>query len=249
MKRALQSAVRWAARAPVLAAPRRVIARVSEFVIRDDHGTIVYYRERERAHAFDLAWRIRVSDEHMLYGISANEACQLYMAVARTAKVPGDLAEVGVYRGGSATLICEAKGDRPLHLFDTFGGLPETQAIDWDANTATPYRPGQFAAGREQVERALAGYRNVHIHQGVFPGTAAAVADRRFSFVHLDVDTFASTTACLEFFHPRLSPGAVLISHDYANAAGVRRAFDDFYAARPEPVLELSGTQCLVVKL
>lgn len=249
MKQAVQSAVLWAAHAPLFAAPRRALARVSQFVLRSEHGTIVYYRESERARAFDLAWSIRAADEHMLYGIGASEACQIHMAVTRTAKVPGDLAEVGVYRGGSAKLICEAKGDRTLHLFDTFGGLPATGELDWDAYTDTPYVPGQFAASRADVERVLAGYPNVHIHQGVFPATAAPVADRRFSFVHLDVDTFESTAACIEFFYPRMSPGGVIISHDYANAAGVRRAFDDFFAERPEPVLELSGTQCLVVKL
>ena len=42
------------------------------------------------------------------------------MAVKATRKLSGDIAEVGVYRGGSAMIICEAKGNKKLHLFDTF---------------------------------------------------------------------------------------------------------------------------------
>jgi hypothetical protein len=30
------------------------------------------------------------------------------------------------------TLMCEVKGDVPLHLFDTFQGLPELDEIDRD---------------------------------------------------------------------------------------------------------------------
>ena len=53
------------------------------------------------------------------------EAYQIYMAAKITEKVPGDIAEVGVYKGGSAKIICSAKGDRVLHLFDTFPACPE----------------------------------------------------------------------------------------------------------------------------
>src|SRR3989344_3046104 len=42
----------------------------------------------------------------------------------------GAYAEVGVFRGASAKLICEAKGQNELHLFDTFSGLPKVGQTD-----------------------------------------------------------------------------------------------------------------------
>jgi hypothetical protein len=63
------------------------------------------------------------------------------------------------------------------------------------------------------------------------------------------VDLFESTMAALEFFYPRMNPGAILVSHDYVEFAGVRRAFDEFFEHKSEPVIELSGNQCLVVKV
>src|SRR6266446_3101953 len=56
--------------------------------------------------------------------LSAFEAFLVYSVARAQAKRPGAFAEVGVYKGASAKLICAAKGDKTLHLFDTFEGLP-----------------------------------------------------------------------------------------------------------------------------
>jgi O-methyltransferase len=99
------------------------------------------------------------------------------------------------------------------------------------------------------VQDLLADQHNVQLHPGLFPATAGPVAASTFSFVHLNVDLYESTSAALEFFYPRMSSGATIISHDYVTAAGVRKAFDHFFEDKSEPVLELTGNQCLVVKL
>src|SRR4051794_26748289 len=103
------------------------------------------------------------------------------------AKIAGDLAEVGVYQGASAKLICENRAaDRELHLFDTFEGLPNPGAQDHG------YVPGEYRCSLESVQEYLAQYRNVRFYKGLFPDTAGPVADRRFSFVNLDVDLYDS---------------------------------------------------------
>ena len=53
------------------------------------------------------------------------EAFTVYSLAKSQSKLSGDMAEVGVFQGGSAKLICEAIGDKKLHLFDIFEGLPE----------------------------------------------------------------------------------------------------------------------------
>jgi O-methyltransferase len=177
-------------------------------------------------------------------GIDYVEGLQLTMAVERSQKVPGELAEVGVYRGGSAKLILLASDGRPLHLFDTFEGIPAVEAID-----APHFKPGAWKGTLDQVQRYLAGHDNVRYYPGFFPDTAGPIADKRFAFVNLDVDTHQSTADALRVFYPLMSRGGVILSHDYGWAPGVRKAFDDFYADKPEPVLRLSGSQCLVVKV
>jgi hypothetical protein len=156
----------------------------------------------------------------------------------------GDMAEVGVYAGSSTKMICEAKGDKRLHVCDTFAGLPEPSAEDRGSE-----RQGLFACDLESIQAYLAGYPNVEYHVGVCPGSVRGkLDDTRFCFVHLDVDLYSSTKECLEYFFPRLVPGGVLVSHDYSVLAGVRQAFDEFTAGRPEQVIETPLTQCLLVK-
>jgi hypothetical protein len=171
----------------------------------------------------------------------------LYQLVLKTRNLEGDLAEIGVYRGGSARLIALLKDHKPLHLFDTFAGMPAVRP-DVDQHQA-----GDFAdTSLEAVKRYLSGCSDIVFHPGLFPDSARELGrtPTRFCFVHLDVDIYESTKAGLEFFYPRLVPGGVIISHDYRSlkCPGVKRAFDEFFSGKPEPVIELWKTQCLVVK-
>jgi O-methyltransferase len=196
--------------------------------------------EPQRAAAYKLIRQVREETQMVLL---ESEAYNIYAAAQRTQKVPGIIAELGVYRGGSARLICELKKDRDLHLFDTFAGLPETS--QWDPD----FKAGGFASSFEEVQNYLKAYPNVHFHRGFFPDTAQGLEDLRFSFVHLDVDLYESTRSGLAWFYPRMNRGAVLISHDYVNAEGVRKAFEEFFVDKPECLIELSGTQVAFVKL
>ncbi len=46
-----------------------------------------------------------------------------------------------------------------------------------------------------------------------------------------------------------MKPGAIVISHDDVQFPGVRKAFHEFFENKPEPVVEMTGNQCMVVKL
>lgn len=175
-----------------------------------------------------------------------DEMANVFQFAAAAIKLPGDFAEVGVFRGGSAKLICEAKGEKSLHLFDTFEGLPPTGDGDDDWS----FENSQYAESLEAVQRYLQqeGYSNVSFYKGLFPETAKAVETHTFAFVHLDVDLLSSTLDCLKFFYPRMEKGGLILSHDFSTTFGVRKAFYDYFADKPEPVFELGTSQCFVVK-
>ena len=173
------------------------------------------------------------------------ECFHVISALRSVLDLPGEIAEVGVFDGASARLLCETKGDKPLHLFDTFAGLPESTAED---RGVYENKQPLFAANVESVREYLAGFCEVHLHQGLFPATATPVENRSFCFAHFDVDLYASTRACLEFFYPRMTPGGIMLSHDYSILAGVRQAVDEFYADKPEKPFELSTSQVMIVK-
>lgn len=170
------------------------------------------------------------------------EACQIICALKAIEKIPGDMAEVGVSTGGSAKMISSCAPNRTLHLFDTFAGLPAPHAMD-----SVRFKPGQYASDYETVRKYLEGC-NVKLYKGLFPDTTKGMPELKFAFVHLDADLYESTKAGLEYFYPRMSPGAILICHDFVTSEGVNRAFEEFFRDKPESYMELLGSQCMFVK-
>ena len=225
----------------MLSLPRRATWRVINWLLAKRNMTAVPAVDSpQRAQDYDLIRRV-IRETDML--LLQDEGYQLLSCVRSTANVPGEIGEVGVYRGGSARLICEGRGQRTLYLFDTFEGLPVTDRLD------SRFAAGQYAASVESVQGYLARFSNVEIYKGLFPETSAPIADKRFSFVHLDVDLYQPTYDSLQFFYPRMNQGGIFLIHDYLWAEGVRTAVQEFFAHRPEPILELAGAYCGIVKV
>jgi O-methyltransferase len=144
-------------------------------------------------------------------------------------RVPGDLAEMGVYQGHTAKLIHYYVPDRPLHLFDTFCGFDQRDlSLQSEPRSTTKWSPHHFA------DTSVAGVRryieprtdNVFLHPGYFPESIPTGFDPRFCFVHLDADLYEPTMAGLTYFYARLSPGGMLVVHDYNTWVGARTAVD-----------------------
>ncbi|HEY5213543.1 MAG TPA: TylF/MycF/NovP-related O-methyltransferase [Acidobacteriaceae bacterium] len=241
-KRIVDSIVAQPAFDPLVRPMLKVAAYASRSRYTGQDFQVLSYDQPYRAEGVRLIRQIRAEREMLL---SLPEAYSIFAAVKQTAKVPGDIAEVGVYQGGSSKLICEAKGARQLHLFDTFAGLPPLRSID-----RAKFTEGEYTCALDSVREYLHSYSGITFYKGLFPETAAPLSNNhRFSFVHIDVDLYESTLSCLEFFYPRMSPGAVIISHDYHTVRGVKAAFDEFLADRPEPLIEMTGDQCMVVRI
>jgi O-methyltransferase len=161
--------------------------------------------------------------------------------------LPGEFAEVGVYKGGTARLLAETlRGvNKTLHLFDTFGGMPATDDIH------DIHRAGDFAqTSLTAVKSYLADFSRVEFHPGLFPQTADAVTGCRFAMVHIDVDIHRSVQDCCEFFYERMNPGAMMVFDDYGvtSCPGAKVAVDDFFRDKPEKPLYLPTAQALAIK-
>jgi hypothetical protein len=202
------------------------------------HFGLTNYRHPERSAALSSITRAR----SMAYTATTPLECvEIYNAVLAVQKIPGDMAEVGVYRGGTAAVILNASHGKHLHLCDTFAGLPDSGDY---------LKKGEYAGSREAVARTLAAYNDrITLHAGLFPkDTGHDLEGLRFSFVHLDMDLYEGTLEALGFFWPRMNAGGILLSHDYPQISGIVRAFRDFFASQPEPFIPLSGQQCMAIK-
>ena len=151
------------------------------------------------------------------------------------ANVPGDFAELGVYKGESVRIIHHMDPSRNFHLFDTFEGFEATD-LQVEKGEAATYTSENFAdTSVTRVLHFLRASDRFIVHKGYFPDTTAGFTSERFALVNIDADLYNPTKAGLEFFYPRLSPGGVLLIHDYNSKwEGVMKAVDDFIVSIPE---------------
>ncbi|MCX6287396.1 MAG: class I SAM-dependent methyltransferase [Bacteroidetes bacterium] len=155
-------------------------------------------------------------------------------------QVPGAFAELGVYQGESARVLHHMDPERRLHLFDTFEGF-KNQDLAVEKGEAATYTTSNFADTRiSKVLATIAGNKNISVQPGHFPGSALKVVHEKFALVNIDADLYNPTKAGLEFFYPRLSPGGVIMVHDYNYKwEGVVKAVDDFCKTVPEAMVVL----------
>lgn len=164
--------------------------------------------------------------------------------------VPGDFAELGVFKGNSAKVLADliASEPRTLYLFDTFEGFDSRDLKGVDGRVGPEFGNTSLGDVREFI-----GEKNVQYLAGWFPDSVTAEARAaRYALAHIDCDLYAPALAALEFFYPRMSPGGMILLHDYSSGhwPGIRQAVDEFITARqiPErPVLwpDKSGSAAL----
>jgi hypothetical protein len=175
--------------------------------------------------------------------------------------VVGDAAECGCRHGHSTYIIADAlnrKGPRDLWVFDSFeGGLSDKVEQDRQARGDTSPRETRiqkehFASSYEHVQSVFADKPFVRLVRGWIPDTfTGECAERKFAFAHVDVDLYEPTLGSLQFFYPRMSPGAVIVVDDYGSATypGAKIAVDEFLADHEVSFfLENHLMGCVIVK-
>ena len=128
-----------------------------------------------------------------------------------------------------------AKTSKRLWLYDSFAGLPPKTAEDQSA-AGDQFQAGELPA----TKRALldrfrrAGLPRPIVRKAFFDqlDPARDLPDE-IAFAFLDGDLYRSIKTSLKLVWPRLSPGAIVIVHDYNNPElpGVARAVDEFLRA------------------
>jgi O-methyltransferase len=123
--------------------------------------------------------------------------------------VSGLSAEIGCAAGGTSFLIASYNKNRKHIAVDTFEGLVDAGEQDPDLWN------GQFSADSltfEAVKERLSVLGNVEVIKGYFPDCYPLEA--RFSFVHIDTDTYQSMRTCIDWFIPRMNKGGVIVMDD-----------------------------------
>jgi len=177
----------------------------------------------------------------------------LWQGLRQVMDYKGDVAEVGVFQGGSAKFLATIlktnnKEDVTVHLFDTFEGMPDN-LIKLDQRN----KGGFGQTSLKLVKEYLSGFKNVKFYKGMVEEQSRFIKDNVFSFVHLDVDIYNSFKFCLDFFHERLLKGGIIVLDDYGftTCLGAKLAIDEFLDAhkREYYFFHLDTGQGILVKI
>lgn len=166
--------------------------------------------------------------------------------------VQGAFVELGVARGGSASLMGRVAFSNPngehrdLWLFDSFEGLPRPGVEDFvgddPRNTGDHLRAlpeGSCLGTIEDVRQRLfveEGFPEDRVHlvkgwfQDTLPDHAEAVGP--VSVLRIDGDWYESTKVSLEYLFDAVVPGGFVIVDDYFSCVGCKKAVDEFRSER-----------------
>jgi len=208
------------------------------------------------------------------YEISPLEGVKLFPVLARrqwlkrflahaelfkqTLDVPGDIAELGVFRGMGlmtwANLLetyCVGNRTKTVYGFDNWQGIKALDEEDGREIPAAEKRVGGFdpSAFQRELEEAIAIFDadrfipqkpRVKLIEGDIAETVPRFVKQepgvRFSLVHFDCDLYKPTHAALEALWPVLSRGGLMLFDEYGihDWPGETQAVDEFFADKPE---------------
>lgn len=138
--------------------------------------------------------------------------------------IDGHYLEFGVFTGGTIRFIARQIGQRIVHGFDSFKGLPETWS-GWNLGS------GAFDL-KGRLPRVP---KNVLLHSGYFEVSLPTwLRDNsgEVAFIHLDCDLYSSTKTVLNLITTRMTSGTVILFDEYFNYANWEqhqfKAFQEF---------------------
>jgi hypothetical protein len=187
-----------------------------------------------------------------LLGTPPSEAYAIVQAIAKSRDVAGDVCEFGVAQGETSALIAHEilSGNKILHLFDSFEGLPAPTEKDqlkddiFGLGSMEAYA-GEMAYPEQSVRDRLQAIafppERFVIHKGFIeqvlgndPRLPEAV-----SFAYLDFDFYEPIKVTLDFLHRTSSVGSIIIVDDYDYfSTGVKTAVDEFLSERNSAAIQ-----------
>jgi O-methyltransferase len=169
-------------------------------------------------------------------------------------KVPGDLVETGVWRGGASIFMKAALDvfgvtDRTVWCADSFAGLPTPNVDDYPQDkNVTWHTNKRLAVSLEDVQINFERYGvyddRVKFLKGWFKDTLPTAPIVEISLLRLDGDMYESTMDALNNLYAKVAPGGFIIVDDFGIPEDTcRRAVHDFRFRKNihEDIVDIDG--------
>ncbi len=143
------------------------------------------------------------------------QTVKLLSDLIREKKIPGEVAELGVYKGDFTVALEKLFPEKKLYLYDTFEGF---SSEDVKKDKSLKNKTGESDKFKDtSVQLVLSRLTNpekVLVKKGFFPDTFDE-KNVPFSFVSIDLNLYDPVKAALDIFYPLLSPGGYILISDY----------------------------------
>lgn len=177
---------------------------------------------------------------------------ELWSLIKELHNIDGNVLEVGVWRGGSGSILCKAlekfndyKSSGVVFLADTFSGVVKATERD------TVYRGGEHADTNISIVSNLLSklkITNYNLLQGVFPDDFNGLNIGKLRLCHIDVDTYLSAKDIFYNIWDAIEVGGVVVFDDYGfwSCEGVTQFFNALTISNGRKVYNLNGHGLLV---
>lgn len=226
----------------------------------------------------DLHIEKKLEDHCSKYKIDALDALKLFPILSRrqnlkrflihnelfkkTIEVPGDIAELGVFRGlGLMTwanlleIHCTGDHIKKVFGFDNWQGfnkfaeqdggeVKEVQKFVGGFSPAKYFEELKDAINIFDEDRYTQDVSRIELVEGNIEETIVKFANERpgvrFSLVHFDCDMYAPTIAALKVLYPLITRGGLMVFDEYGlhNWPGETKAVEDFFADKPDVIIK-----------
>ena len=169
----------------------------------------------------------------------------------KAVQVPGDVVELACNIGTTALYIRRMLNvvapDKTYHVYDSFQGLPAPAEIDGDL-----CKQGDMRKEQSDFEKTFldANLKCPVIHKGWFSEIPDNEFPDKICFAFFDGDFYSSIMDSFFKVYHKMTPGGIIIVHDYEGAMlpGVKVACDDFLRDKPEKVNEVYYGMARIIK-
>lgn len=169
----------------------------------------------------------------------------------KAVQLPGDVVELACNIGTTALYIRRMLNvvapDKTYHVYDSFEGLPAPAEIDGDL-----CKQGDMRKEQSDFEKTFldANLLCPVIHKGWFSEIPDQEYPDKICFAFFDGDFYSSIMGSFFKVYHKMTPGGIIIVHDYEGAMlpGVKVACDDFLRDKPEKVNEVYYGMAKIIK-
>jgi hypothetical protein len=215
--------------------------------------------ERNQSYKYPKEFADLISKINLELNLDQEEAYNIWNIIINLNKTPGDLIEIGVYKGGSmmAMILANTDNTRKFWLYDTFEGMTSPCEHDYDLDNRSAKTlmdksiEVKCIASLDEVKNNISSNTTVvsdNIKYIVGDITKTETFPTTIAVLRLDTDFYESTAFELANFYNLVSSGGYIIIDDYGHWKGARKATDQYFKGRKVLMHRVDYTCRLIVK-